>query len=472
MKISTLYESADEFYLDINIYAKNKSASARDYNELKEQFYKEFEEQKPLPTLQERRYQVSDLVSDDYKITNTEQLVLGSNERLLDLHTVSSVEKLPQLEGVVPLDVVKMFSYENTMNISDIESYLEGAVEGYKGNSNIIGTTSVRKDLQLTDSEISDLETGKTISTERGTESDEMSFTSDDEVAFTSDDEVAFDSDDEVEFDEFEFDTNKDTKVQFSIEKYPVISYFQISVYIEPYDVVDLDSDFSIEFSIEPYDVLNLGSESVTFSIEDYDVIDLNEGGTEDEDYEDYDDSDEDYDEEDYDDDSDEDVDDSDEDEEDYEDYDEEDYDDDDSDEDEEDYDDDDSDEGIDDSDEDSDEDEGSLGSEIQELEPKDSKESTGSTQNLEDNFFSGISYAEDKEEKPTVVDTKQEKQQNNIPTEDIISVEEKPTDIRKFLRSHPRSTIAEVCKYFSKEEINKAILTGKIVKRGNKLHI
>ena len=53
----------------------------------------------------------------------------------------------------------------------------------------------------------------------------------------------------------------------------------------------------------------------------------------------------------------------------------------------------------------------------------------------------------------------------------DTISSEE-PKEVRAFLRKHPRCEISFALKYFSKKEIERNILLGKIIKKGNKLHI
>ena len=46
------------------------------------------------------------------------------------------------------------------------------------------------------------------------------------------------------------------------------------------------------------------------------------------------------------------------------------------------------------------------------------------------------------------------------------------PTDIRQFLRKHPRSTMEFVLKYFTKKQINDALRIGKIIKKGNILKL
>ena len=46
------------------------------------------------------------------------------------------------------------------------------------------------------------------------------------------------------------------------------------------------------------------------------------------------------------------------------------------------------------------------------------------------------------------------------------------PTDLRAFLRKHPRSEMDFVLKYFTKKQINDALRVGKIIKKGSILRI
>ena len=50
--------------------------------------------------------------------------------------------------------------------------------------------------------------------------------------------------------------------------------------------------------------------------------------------------------------------------------------------------------------------------------------------------------------------------------------LEQLSTDIRQFLRKHPRCEYEFALKYFTKKQINDAIKIGKIVKKGNILKI
>lgn len=49
---------------------------------------------------------------------------------------------------------------------------------------------------------------------------------------------------------------------------------------------------------------------------------------------------------------------------------------------------------------------------------------------------------------------------------------DEEPKDLRSFLRKHPHCEMSVVYKYFTKKEVQNALLTGKVIKKGTQLHI
>lgn len=55
---------------------------------------------------------------------------------------------------------------------------------------------------------------------------------------------------------------------------------------------------------------------------------------------------------------------------------------------------------------------------------------------------------------------------------EDNKEIKDVPTDLREFLRKYPHSEIDFVLKYFTKKQVQTALMTGKVIKKGNKLHI
>lgn len=63
-------------------------------------------------------------------------------------------------------------------------------------------------------------------------------------------------------------------------------------------------------------------------------------------------------------------------------------------------------------------------------------------------------------------------RQEKKVDAEPKINREDEPKDLREFLRKHPHSEVSFVMKYFSKKELQKAIMSGRIIKKGSKLHI
>lgn len=63
-------------------------------------------------------------------------------------------------------------------------------------------------------------------------------------------------------------------------------------------------------------------------------------------------------------------------------------------------------------------------------------------------------------------------RQEKKVDAEPKINREDEPKDLREFLRKHPHSEVSFVLKYFSKKELQKAIMSGRIIKKGSKLHI
>lgn len=63
-------------------------------------------------------------------------------------------------------------------------------------------------------------------------------------------------------------------------------------------------------------------------------------------------------------------------------------------------------------------------------------------------------------------------RQEKKAEAEPKINREDEPKDLREFLRKHPHSEVSFVLKYFSKKELQKAIMSGRVIKKGSKLHI
>lgn len=345
MKIPTLYSSLQELYLDVSIYGKIVSARPRNKDELREVLFEEFKLSHPLPSLELQRYELSDLVSDDFDIGD-EELSLSENESLIDITNEGVTLDIPESYEEVPDDIRVLYNYENRVTDELREKYLSYGIEEFEGDASILGTVTPNEDSVLTDEEVEQLENGG-ISEESEYEEEQGL-------------EFEFDSDDNEE-DEYE----------------------------EEYEEEVEDSD---EYEEEDSD-------------EEYEIEDSDE-------YE------EEYEEE---------VDDSDEYEEDYE----------------------------------------------EEIEDTDSYEEPPDEADMLEEPKEQASVSSDNK----FVSSDNFSERASPPKKEDIAVEEPsidevPKDLRQFLRKYPRCDIKFALKYFSKKEIDKAILIGKIVRRGNKLHI
>lgn len=378
MKIPTLYSSLQELYLDVSIYGKIVSARPGNKDELREVLFEEFKLSHPLPSLELQRYELSDLVSNDFDIGD-EELSLSENESLIDITDEGVTLDIPESYEEVPDDIRVLYNYENRVTDELREKYLSYGIEEFEGDASILGTVTPNEDSVLTDEEVEQLENGG-ISEESEYEEEQGL-------------EFEFDSDDN---EEDEYEEEYEEEVEDSDE----------------YEEEDSDEEYEIEDSNEyeeEYEEEVDDSDGYEEEIEDSDEYE--------EEYEEVEDSDE-YEEE---------VEDSDEYEEEYE-------------------------EEIDDTDsyEEPPDEEDIL------EEPKEQ-----ASVSLDNKFVSSDNFSE-RASPP---------KKEDIAVEEP-SIDEVPKDLRQFLRKYPRCDIKFALKYFSKKEIDKAILIGKIVRRGNKLHI
>lgn len=474
-KIPTLYSDYRECMLDLDIYGKIVATPQQSIQELTETLFEEFQRRKPMPTLEYKRYELSRLVNPDFRIAYNKELELQDNERLLDLQSdlEASFESIDfeDLTSLIPT-TKELFSYENhitdDMRSEIISKYDLSTGEAFKPGvnqtENIVGSVSEDDSLTLSEEKINQL----------GVDESEADITM---------------AEDPMEIVRFE---NNSEEVKYEIED----------------DEVTLDDDYSAEDDTVP------DSESADYDSEedessDYDDYDSEDEDDEyetetesddldtqetDEDYDDYDsESEEDSDDEDYSSDSEEDSDDedysSDSDEEDsdgdYDDYDS------DSEEDSDDYDDYDSEdteteEEYNEDDSESEEDYDDYGE--SEDEPPDEVKNHGVAEksiDLDDDDFDVSSFIDSVQDEPVtkqyehIVDkvvetpiTPLEVQSSNRPQQEIIDRTSEPTEIRAFLRKHPRCEYDFALKYFTKKQINDAIKIGKIIKKGNILKI
>lgn len=443
-KIPTLYSDYRECMLDLDIYGKIVATPQQSIQELTETLFEEFQRRKPMPTLEYKRYELSRLVNPDFRIAYNKELELQDNERLLDLQSDLEVSfeniDFEDLTSLIPT-TKELFSYENhitdDMRSEIISKYDLSTGETFKPGinqtENIVGSVSEDDSLTLSEEKIKHL----------GVDEDETAITM---------------AEDPMEVVRFK-DNPEDVK--YEIED----------------DEVTLEDDYSAEdgeledyISSESDSEGNSENDSDSDEDDDYEDYDFEED--DDSDYDNYDSEDEDNEYE-TDDDSDDDLD-TQETEEDYDDY--------DSDFDEEDYDDYDSDseESLDDEDYD----------DYDEYEDEPSNEP-----NTQGVVEKSIDFDSDNFDVSSFIDSVQDEQVteqsehivnkvvetpitpldvrcNNPPQSEIIDRSSEPTEIRAFLRKHPRCEYDFALKYFTKKQINDAIKIGKIIKKGNILKI
>lgn len=111
-QIPTLYTSYQELLLDLDILGKILSESAINKDELRDLLFEEYKITHPLPTLEDKRYELSDLVSSDYHISYANEVELAENEQLVDLGLSDSSDDF-EFEGniVVPESIKEQYSY-------------------------------------------------------------------------------------------------------------------------------------------------------------------------------------------------------------------------------------------------------------------------------------------------------------------------------------------------------------------------
>lgn len=467
-KIPTLYSDYRECMLDLDIYGKIVATPQQSIQELTETLFEEFQRRKPMPTLEYKRYELSRLVNPDFRIAYNKELELQDNERLLDLQSdlEASFENIDfeDLTSLIPT-AKELFSYENhvtdNMRNEIISKYDLSTGEEFKPGisqtENIIGSVVEDDDLTLSEEKIAQLGVDES-EVEVDMAEDPMEV-----VSFADDSEET-----KYEVDDDEVDLEDDYSADDNEEEYDYTS--------EESEDYTLDEDENEPMSSESdYD---LDSEDTPDGYDDYDsydsddeseVVENQESIEDSDDYDDYDsESKENLD--DYDDyDSDEENEESDEDQDDYEDYDSE-----------------------------SDEDQDDYGSETETVQPtEEAKEIIKSKVNttnsgvveksidLNDDDFDVDSFIDSVQDEPVtkqsepiinkVIEipiTPLEAHSNNPPQAEIIDRSVEPTEIRAFLRKHPRCEYDFALKYFTKKQINDAIKIGKIIKKGNILKI
>ena len=446
-QIPTLYSNYQELMLDLDIFGKIISTPQQSIQEMKDALFEEFKLRKPLPTLTDKRYELSEQVSQDYRIAYNKELEMQDYESLVDLESKSDLVKDFSFEDLTPLvpKVKALFSYEQ--NIKDIdrknilEKYsMETGEEFTKGiaqTEELFNSVKEDKSLILSDSEIDNL--GKDLEDEDSDEEEYVGVDESDEDDYI--DETSFEEEDSDEDDSNEDEEDLDGDEDDSNEEK------------EDFDEVEEEEDF--DENLDEKDDENFDEDE-----DDY----LDETDFEDSDDEDYPDETS-FEEEDSDEDEDSDEEDED------------------SDEEDEDSDDDDEDEdypdetNFEDPDEDAEEEEDSDEDE-EDSEDDSSTEDSEDDEDFEIEFDESAPQINNVDESPPIIPKQVNipitpvEINNNIVKEEVVDRSLEPTDIRQFLRKHPRSDYDFVLKYFTKKQINDALKIGKIIKKGNILKL
>lgn len=390
-QIPTLYTNYQELLLDLDIVGKVLSESAINEDELKQLLFEEYKVTHPLPTLEDKRYELSDLVSSDYHINYANEVELAENEQLVDLGLVIEQDDF-ELEGniVVPDVIKEKCEYGNVtdeIRSKIVEEYLLSTVEelsseNKRGTEEVFDTTtsnaSVFNESDYEDEVPLDVETF-----------DDFSIYSEDELI---DEDYSTDSD-SIE-DDYDVDYSSDDEAEDNED----------------------DSDDYGSYGDDEYEDDSSDNEDYRDNSDDY---------SDDEDYgDDYGSDEDDSEDEGYGDDSSNDDDYGD------------------------DY---------------SSEDEGNYSSSFDD-------EDTSEPIEFEPKLEKPISIV------PTPVEISNK---NKVAYEKVVEQpkthvnrEEEPRELREFVRKHPRCEVSFALQYFSRKEIEKYLMMGKIIKKGSKLHI
>lgn len=500
--LPTLFYDKQELLLDIDIYGKIVSTPQTSREDLAKLLFEEFKFTHPVPSMEDERYKLSDLISTDYKIQYDNALELQENETLVDLQQSGVEQQTTDIFKIeVPKELQELFSYGKPVDEDYKMSLMEkfALLDDEDSFDRGIATTeklygSVKEDISsiLSDEEIdnigkvpeqdeeydicfeddeddiSDDEISDEYLDDANEESDdfpeylgdedeeEYDLSSEDEDELIGEEEDFAFNDDEFDSSESNITTNEEESEQTS-EEVDEDSEYDDTEYEEAFDEEeyddysadeeDFDDDMSYDDDSEDDDILYDDSEDDDISYDD----------SEDDDDYSYEDS-EDYEEDDI-----------------SADYEEDDL----SSEDEEDL------SSFDDSSSDEDEDEEDADFDMEfeeESEPEPPKSINsyksvaqeeikpkpkpapltenkmfGDEDDVDLNQFGGVIEPD----KPKVPEPQSSEFGDN-----------EPKELRAFLKKHPRCEMSVVLKYFSKKEVETQIRLGKVIKRGNTLRI
>lgn len=168
-QIVTQYENYQELLLDLDIFGRLSSTKQMNLDEYKDLFFEEFKKQKPMPTMESKRYELSRLVDNSYRVEYNRQLELRENERLVDFNEELEDENVEnktnrKLEDIdIDNNVKILFQYENQVCDRDREEIIKKyslengeLLQGVRPEK-LMGTIKEDESLKLDDIEIENL---------------------------------------------------------------------------------------------------------------------------------------------------------------------------------------------------------------------------------------------------------------------------------------------------------------------------
>lgn len=251
-QIVTQYENYQELLLDLDIFGRLSSTKQMNLDEYKDLFFEEFKKQKPMPTMESKRYELSRLVDNSYRVEYNRQLELRENERLVDFNEELEDENVEnktnrKLEDIdIDNNVKILFQYENQVCDRDREEIIKKyslengeLLQGVRPEK-LMGTIKEDESLKLDDIEIENLgaevpkfhdeefepiedydETKESTELDEDDDFDAIAFSDDVELTDSSEDEETeeieesdSDFDDDIE-DDFEEERNEESDSDF-----------------------------------------------------------------------------------------------------------------------------------------------------------------------------------------------------------------------------------------------------------------
>ena len=254
-QIVTQYENYQELLLDLDIFGRLSSTKQMNLDEYKDLFFEEFKKQKPMPTMESKRYELSRLVDNSYRVEYNRQLELRENERLVDFNEELEDENVEnktnrKLEDIdIDNNVKILFQYENQVCDRDREEIIKKyslengeLLQGVRPEK-LMGTIKEDESLKLDAIEIENLgaevpkfhdeefepiedyeETKESTELDEDDDFDAIAFSDDVELSDNSEDEETeeiedsdSDFDDDIE-DDFEEEENEESDSDFDYD--------------------------------------------------------------------------------------------------------------------------------------------------------------------------------------------------------------------------------------------------------------